>query len=77
MVAVSGSYGANGTEYRTINDSRVRVRSYLAAGAAGQGPTHFVVWTASGLVHEYGAGGNAVTVGLSLLNSARVAWPAG
>ncbi len=51
LVAVNGSYGANGTEYRTERESFSRIISY---GAAGNGPAWFKVWTKAGQVVEYG-----------------------
>jgi hypothetical protein len=51
LVAVSGAYGAAGTEYRTERDSFTRVVSY---GTAGSGPAWFTAWTKSGQVFEYG-----------------------
>ena len=76
LVAVTGTYGADGTEYRTRVDSHVRVRSYRTAGASGRGPTHFVVWGADGLVHDYGTGGDSVRVGAGAIGDfARIAWP--
>ncbi|OYY93772.1 MAG: hypothetical protein B7Y41_09900 [Hydrogenophilales bacterium 28-61-23] len=51
LVAVTGSYGANGTEYRTELESFAKVVSY---GTAGNGPAWFKVWTKSGQIMEYG-----------------------
>ena len=51
LVAISGTYGADGTEYRTERESFSRVISY---GQAGSGPSHFRVWTKAGLVMEFG-----------------------
>jgi hypothetical protein len=51
LVAVSGAYGADGTEYRTEIDSFAKIVSY---DAAGNGPAWFKVWTKSGQVMEYG-----------------------
>lgn len=51
LIAVSGVYGASGTEYRTERDSFTRVISY---GTAGNGPEKFKVWTKSGQTMEYG-----------------------
>lgn len=51
LVAVSGTYGANGTEYRTERESFTRIVSY---GSAGSGPSYFKAWTKSGQVVEYG-----------------------
>lgn len=51
LMAVSGTYGANGTEYRTELESFAKVVSY---GTAGNGPAWFKVWTKSGQIIEYG-----------------------
>lgn len=51
LIAISGAYGANGTEYRTELESFAKVVSY---GVAGNGPQWFKVWSKSGLVSEYG-----------------------
>ena len=51
LVAVSGAYGANGTEYRTETESYTRVISY---GTAGNGPAWFKAWTKAGQMIEYG-----------------------
>jgi hypothetical protein len=51
LVAVSGTYGAAGTEYRTEIDGFAKIVSY---GTAGAGPASFTVWTKSGQVMEYG-----------------------
>jgi len=52
LVAVSGTYGADGTEYRTERDTFSRIVSYGAVGTTG--PASFKVWTKSGQVLEYG-----------------------
>jgi len=51
LVAVSGGYGADGTEYRTEIESFSRVISH---GTAGAGPAWFEVRTKSGQVMEFG-----------------------
>ena len=51
LVAISGSYGADGAEYRTEIDSYSRILSH---GAAGTGPAWFEVHTKSGQVMEFG-----------------------
>ena len=51
LVAVSGAYGADGTEYRTETEGYTRVVSY---GWAGNGPASFKAWTKSGQIVEYG-----------------------
>lgn len=51
LVAISGTYGANATEYRTEIDGFSKIISY---GTAGSGPSYFKVWTKSGQVMEFG-----------------------
>jgi len=51
LVAVSGTYGANLTEYRTERESFTKI---VSNGTAGNGAAWFKVWTKSGLVMEYG-----------------------
>jgi hypothetical protein len=51
LVAVSGAYGANGTEYRTEIESFTRIISY---GTTGNGPNWFEARTKSGQIVEYG-----------------------
>lgn len=51
VVQGSGTYGADGTEYRTEVESFTKVVSY---GTAGNGPAWFKVWTKEGLIAEYG-----------------------
>lgn len=51
LVAIKGNYGADGTEYRTYTDSKVKVISY---GNQGNGPANFKVWTKEGKIAEYG-----------------------
>ena len=51
LIAISGSDGANGTEYGTERESFAKVDSN---GTAGNGPLWFKVWTKSGQVIEYG-----------------------
>ncbi len=51
LVAINGAYGANGTEYRTEQESFAKVISF---GVAGNGPAWFKVWTKSGQIMEYG-----------------------
>ncbi|MEW6536816.1 MAG: RHS repeat-associated core domain-containing protein [Candidatus Auribacterota bacterium] len=47
----NGTYGADGTEYRTENESFTKVVSY---GSSGNGPSYFKAWTKAGLIMEYG-----------------------
>ncbi|MEI9988944.1 MAG: FG-GAP-like repeat-containing protein [Rhizomicrobium sp.] len=51
LVAISGTYGADSTEYRTEIDGFSKIVSY---GAAGSGPSYFRVWTKSGQIMEFG-----------------------
>ena len=51
LVAISGTYGADGTEYRTELESFSRVISH---GTAGTGPAWFEVHTKSGQVLQFG-----------------------
>ncbi|MBW8365838.1 MAG: FG-GAP-like repeat-containing protein [Rhizobium sp.] len=51
LVAVSGTYGADATEYRTESESYSRIVSY---GSQGSGPAWWKVWTRSGQILEYG-----------------------
>jgi hypothetical protein len=51
LIAVSGAYGADGTEYRTEIDSYSKVISH---GTAGNGPAWFEVRTKSGQALEFG-----------------------
>ena len=51
LVAVSGVYGADGTEYRTEIDGFARITSH---GTAGSGPLSFTVETKSGQTMDYG-----------------------
>ena len=51
LVAITGSYGAPNTEYRTETESYSRIISY---GTTGTGPSYFKVWTKGGQIMEYG-----------------------
>src|SRR5262245_12815470 len=51
LVAVTGSYGADGTEYRTEMEIFSRVISH---GTAGVGPAWFEVHTKAGQIMEFG-----------------------
>ena len=51
LVAISGAYGADGTEYRTEIDGFAKI---ISNGAAGAGPASFTVWAKSGQIMEYG-----------------------
>jgi RHS repeat-associated protein len=52
LMVVSGSYGADGAEYKTEVDGMSKVVSYTCDTT--NGPAKFKVWTANGLVLEYG-----------------------
>ena len=52
LIAISGTYGADGTEYRTEIEGFSKVQSF---GAQGTGPALFKVWTKSGQIMEFGA----------------------
>jgi hypothetical protein len=51
LMAISGAYGADLTEYRTERESFSKIVSY---GAAGSGPMYFIVRTKAGLTLWYG-----------------------
>lgn len=51
LIAISGSYGADGAEYRTEREGFSKIVSY---GTAGTGPAWFKAWTKSGQVMEFG-----------------------
>lgn len=56
LVAISGGYGADGTEYRTETESFVRVfsRGNPGSGTSYTGPISFEVWIPDGRIHLYG-----------------------
>jgi RHS repeat-associated protein len=51
LVSTGGTYGADGTEYRTYIDSQARV---ISQGVQGNGPAGFVVQTKGGQTAWYG-----------------------
>lgn len=51
LMVVSGSYGADGAEYRTELDRHLRIVSH---GAVDGGPARFTVWHGDGGFSEYG-----------------------
>jgi len=51
LISVSGTYGGDGTQYRTSIESFTKVVSH---GSTGTGPERFEVTTRDGLVMEYG-----------------------
>jgi hypothetical protein len=62
LVAVSGAYGADGTEYRTFFEEFSKIVSY---GAIDGGPSYFRVWKRTGEILDYGATENAKIRGQS------------
>ena len=68
LVAISGTYGADGTEYRTEVDSYTRILSH---GAAGNGPAWFEVHTKAGQILQYGntADSQALAIGKTTARS--------
>lgn len=56
LINTSGTYGANGTEYRTEVDTYAKITSY--EGSTYYGPKYFKVKTKSGLIYTYGDNGN-------------------
>jgi hypothetical protein len=70
LVAVSGTYGADGTEYRTSPETFTRVRSFRTApGSLDDGPDYFEIRTKDGLIHTYGLSDN------DFIGPRRVSWP--
>lgn len=55
LIAIAGTNGAAGTEYRTETESFARVISY---GSSGSGPQYFVAWTKSGQIMQFGPTNN-------------------
>lgn len=58
LIAVKGTYGADGTEYRTEIESFTRVISH---GTTTTGPQWFEAWTKSGQHIEYGNAATSAT----------------
>ena len=58
LIAITGVYGADGTEYRTEIDSQIKVISY-DTDSSNNGPEQFKVWTKSGQIMEYGFSGDS------------------
>ena len=52
LIALSGTYGANNTEYRTEKDSGARIYSY--GTTCGNGPCYFKAKAAGGVESEFG-----------------------
>ena len=49
LVAINGTYGGDGTEYRTEKNSYAKIVSY---GRQGEGPAYFKVWFKNGDYYE-------------------------
>jgi Insecticide toxin TcdB middle/N-terminal region/FG-GAP-like repeat/Salmonella virulence plasmid 65kDa B protein len=63
LIAItSGTYGADGMEYRTEVDSFTRIISHGAVAAPGSGPLSFEVHTKSGQTLLFGSSGNSRVV---------------
>lgn len=56
LVAISGSYGASGTVYRTENETFTKIVSY---GSTLGSPSYFKVWHKSGEIEEFGNSSNS------------------
>ncbi|RKH06292.1 hypothetical protein D7V97_22750 [Corallococcus sp. CA053C] len=56
LMVVSGTYGADGTEYRTENDVYARV---VSLGVGANGPATFKMYTKDGLILTLGGSGSA------------------
>ena len=70
LVAVCGTYGGDGTEYRTSPETFARVTSVRTSpGSFDDGPDAFEVRTKDGLIHTYGQGDSDV------IGPHRVNWP--
>jgi hypothetical protein len=54
LIPISGSNGANGTEYRTEQESFSRIKSYGSSGGCSTCPNYFIVEQKDGIVIEYG-----------------------
>jgi len=52
LIVVAGTYGADGSEYRTEIETFTKITAYGAA--PGGGPAYFIVKTQAGLTTEYG-----------------------
>lgn len=60
LIAVSGVYGADKTEYRTERDGFSKITSFGTVAANGKnGPEYFVVKTKAGLTYTYGGASNS------------------
>ncbi|MFC1733406.1 RHS repeat-associated core domain-containing protein, partial [candidate division KSB1 bacterium] len=51
LIAISGNYGDDGTEYRTENESYAKI---ISKGTGVNSPDWFIVYLNNGLIYEYG-----------------------
>ncbi|RDH91336.1 MAG: hypothetical protein DIZ77_03900 [endosymbiont of Seepiophila jonesi] len=58
LIAIAGQDGEDGTEYRTVAESYVRIESH---GSLGSGPERWTVWSKQGYILEYGDSSNTRT----------------
>ena len=56
LIAIVGTDGYAGTEYRTELNSFTKI---ISNGAAGNGPSTFTAWTKSGLIYTFGGASGA------------------
>lgn len=70
LMLESGTYGADGAEYRTESEAFARVVSY---GTVGTGPAWFKVWTKDGRILEFGNSASSRIV--PLFESSVLSWP--
>jgi len=68
LVAINGTYGASGTEYRTQKNSYTKITSY---GQAGSGPAYFEVRSKSGQVSIYGENNRTYCSGKGVTGDSR------
>ncbi|MFT3848685.1 MAG: SpvB/TcaC N-terminal domain-containing protein [Propionivibrio sp.] len=73
LMAINGTYGADGTEYRTERESFSKIVSY---GNAGNGPAWFKILTKAGQILEYGATADSRIEAVKASGST-VSWPTG
>ncbi|HUP91336.1 MAG TPA: RHS repeat-associated core domain-containing protein [Solimonas sp.] len=55
LVAITGSYGRDGTEYRTEVEEFSKVISYGGPSSGPYDPASFRVWSKAGLIFDYGS----------------------
>jgi RHS repeat-associated protein len=71
LVEINGTYGTNGTEYRTQMETFSRIFSY---GNAGGGPERFVVETKDGKKLSYGTTANSRFIATELSSAPAISW---